>query len=164
LLSEKIRREYELRPEIRRKNQDMKSLKIRSQLSEVDKVRAFLQDALQDLNLSDKAYYIIELSLLEICVNIIRYAYPQEKGDILLKTWDEQGKLFFEIKDNGVPFDPTQSEAPDIEEMIKNARRGGLGIFLARKLMDGFDYRRENDQNVLVMYKKIRKTEDSESV
>jgi anti-sigma regulatory factor (Ser/Thr protein kinase) len=30
---------------------------------------------------------------------------------------------------------------------------GGLGIFLARKLMDGFLYRREDDQNVLVMYK-----------
>ena len=136
----------------------MKTLKILSDLAEMDKVRAFLRDALQGLNLSDKAYYIIELSLLEICVNIIRYAYPKKKGDIFLKTWQEEIRLFFEIRDNGVPFDPTKSEAPDIDEMIKDAKTGGLGIFLARKLMDGFKYKRQGNQNVLMMYKNIKKT------
>jgi len=43
---------------------------------------------------------------------------------------------------------------PTLEEMISREQMGGLGIFLARKLMDGFLYRREDDQNVLVMYKK----------
>jgi anti-sigma regulatory factor (Ser/Thr protein kinase) len=38
--------------------------------------------------------------------------------------------------------------------MVSREQMGGLGIFLARKLMDGFSYRREDGQNVLVMYKK----------
>jgi serine/threonine-protein kinase RsbW len=138
---------------------EMKKFKILSDLAELDKARVFLRDALQDLNISEKAYYIIELSLLEICVNIIRYAYMKKKGDIFLKIWNEEGRIFFEIRDNGVPFDPTQSKAPDIEEMIKDAKTGGLGIFLVRKLMDGFDYKREDNQNVLIMYKTIKKTE-----
>jgi len=138
---------------------EMKKFKILSDLAELDKARTFLRGALQDLNLSEKAYYIIELSLLEICVNIIKYAYMKKKGDIFLKIWQEEGRIFFEIRDNGVPFDPTQSKAPDIEEMIKDAKTGGLGIFLVRKLMDGFDYRREDNQNVLIMYKTIKKTE-----
>lgn len=134
----------------------MKTLKIVSDLAEVEKVRSFLRDALHDLYLSDEAYYIIELSLLEICINIIRYAYPQQKGNIFLKTWQEEKKIFLEIRDNGIPFDPTQSEAPDLEEMIKNERKRGLGIFLARKLMDGFDYKRKSNQNILTMYKKTK--------
>ena len=136
----------------------MKTLKILSDLIELEKVRAFLRNALQDLNLSDKAYYIIELSLLEICVNIIRYAYSKKKGDIFLKIWQEESRIFFEIKDNGVPFDPTKSETPDIAVMIKDAKTGGLGIFLARTLMDGFRYKRQSNQNILMMYKNIKKT------
>ena len=41
-----------------------------------------------------------------------------------------------------------------MREMLSGERMGGLGIFLARRLMDGFDYRREAGQNVLTMSKK----------
>ncbi|MFW6160096.1 MAG: ATP-binding protein [Acidobacteriota bacterium] len=142
----------------------MKSLKIGSELSELDKVREFLTEELKDLNLSDKVFYRIELSLMEICINIMRYAYPEEKGDIFFKIWKEQGKVFFEIKDKGIPFDPTQLELPDIKKIIKEKRKGGLGIFLAWSLMDGFSYSRKNNQNVLLMHKKIKKTDRSKSV
>lgn len=139
----------------------MKSLKIQSDLAEVEKVRSFLKESLEELNLSEKAYYIIELSLLEICINIIRYAYPQEKGEIFLKAWQEERKIFLEIRDSGIPFDPTETKTPDIKEIIKDKRKGGLGIFLAQKLMDGFEYKRENNQNVLAMYKRIKRSEVS---
>lgn len=136
----------------------MKKLSITSDLSEVERVRGFLKETLTGLHLTEKAYYIIELSLLEICINIIRYAYPENKGKIFLRTWQEKNKIFLEIRDNGIPFDPTESEAPDIGELLRNERKGGLGIFLARELMDGFSYKRESDQNVLMMYKKVKKT------
>jgi len=136
----------------------MKTLTITSDLSEVERVRSFLKETLTGLHLTEKAYYIIELSLLEICINIIRYAYQENKGEIFLKTWQGKNKIFLEIRDNGIPFDPTESEAPDIEEILRNERKGGLGIFLARELMDGFSYKRESDQNVLMMYLKVKKT------
>ncbi len=135
----------------------MKALSITSDLSEVERVRGFLKETLTGLHLTEKAYYIIELSLLEICINIIRYAYPENKGKIFLRTWQEKNKIFLEIRDNGIPFDPTESEAPDIEEILRNERKGGLGIFLARELMDGFSYKREASQNILTMYKKVKK-------
>ena len=142
----------------------MKEFKIKSDLAEVEKLRSFLRESLQELNLSEKAYFIIELSLLEICINIINYAYPQKKGDLFLKTWQEKDRLYFEVRDYGLPFDPTQSKTPDIEEMVRNEKKGGLGIFLVRKLMDGLDYRRINDQNILTMYKKIKGTKIKKSV
>ena len=148
----------------RRKKSRMKTLKITSDLAELDKIRSFLKRNLKGLNISGRDYFTIELSLLEICINIISYAYPQDKGEIFLKTWQHDGKIFLEIRDKGIPFDPRKLKEPDIKEIIRNERKGGLGVFLSRKLMDGFDYKRENNQNILTMYKKIKEAESPESV
>lgn len=139
----------------------MNTLKIASDLAELDKMRTFLKKSLEGLSVSDKDSFKIELALLEICVNIIRYAYPNEKGEIFLKIWLDEGKMFLEIRDWGVPFDPRGLEEPDIKEIIKSEKRGGLGVFLSRKLMDGFDYKREEDQNVLTIYKTIKEARAS---
>ncbi|MDH4218538.1 MAG: ATP-binding protein [Candidatus Aminicenantes bacterium] len=139
----------------------IKSLKIESNLSEIDKIRSFLKDVLGDYNLSEEAFYLIELALLEMCINIVRHAYPDAKGEISLKIWSQEGKVFFEIRDWGVPFNPRDAQEPDIHEMISKGKTGGLGILLARKLMDGFQYKREDNQNVLVMHKKIEEAGSS---
>jgi len=134
----------------------MNELKVKNDMAEVEKIRNFLKENLRELNLSEKDYYKIEVSLLEIVLNIIRYAYPKEEGEICIKTWQKEGKIFFETRDNGIPFDPRKTEMPDIKELIKNKKIGGLGIFLSRQLMDGFDYKREDNQNILTMYKIIK--------
>lgn len=142
-------------------NSRMKTLKIKSQLADLDRMRSFLKKHLRGLRVSDKDYFKIELALLEICVNIIRYAYPQSNGDILIKAWHDEGKMFFEIRDKGIPFDPRKLKTPDIEESIRKEQTGGLGVFLSRTLMDGFNYKREDDQNVLTIYKNIKEAEAS---
>jgi len=132
----------------------MNTLTVESELRELGKLRAFLKSNLAGLDLNEEDVYKVELSLVEMCSNIMRYAYPGKKGDIVVSAWHEGGKFYLEVRDSGVPFDPRQVKRPTLEEMINREQMGGLGIFLARKLMDGFLYRREDDQNVLVMYKK----------
>jgi anti-sigma regulatory factor (Ser/Thr protein kinase) len=132
----------------------MNTITVESRLHELDKVRAFLKKNLAGLDLSEEDIYKVELSLVEMCSNIMRYAYVQDKGEIAVSAWHEEGKFYLEVRDRGVPFDPRQVKRPTLEEMIGREQMGGLGIFLARKLMDGFIYRREGDQNVLIMYKK----------
>ncbi len=139
----------------------MNTLKIASDLAELDRMRAFLKKSFEGLSISDKDYFKIELALLEICVNIIRYAYPGDKGEIFLKIWQSKEKMFMEIRDWGVPFDPRGLKEPDIQEIIRSEKKGGLGVFLSRKLMDGFDYKREKDQNVLTIYKTIKEVQAS---
>lgn len=133
----------------------MKTLTVKSNLAELNKIRAFLKANLSVLSISENDYYTIELSLLEICVNIIRYAYPEDRGEIHLRTWKDNKRFYLEISDEGVPFDPRQAEEPDVEKIISNGQKGGFGIFIARKLMDGFDYKREKDRNILTIYKTI---------
>ena len=135
----------------------MKTLRVQSELRELDKVRLFLKKNLDGLNLSEEDIYKVELSLVEMCTNIMRYAYPREKGVIVISAWHEKGDFTLEIRDSGVAFDPRQVKRPTLEEMINREQMGGLGIFLARKLMDRFSYRREDDQNILTMSKKALK-------
>ena len=141
-----------------------KSLTVKSELIEIEKVRIFLAETLEGLELSEEVYYLIELSLLEMCINIVRYAYPEEKGEIFLKIWTQDEKIFFEIRDWGIPFDPREAPEPDIQEMVNQGQTGGLGIFLSRQLMNGFEYRREDNQNILIMYKRIEDIKASGSI
>jgi len=133
----------------------MNTLTVQGELRELDKVRAFLKQNLAGLDLNEEDTYKVELSLVEMCSNIMRYAYPGERGEIVVSAWYEEGRFYLEVRDSGVPFDPRLVKRPTLEEMINREQMGGLGIFLARKLMDGFLYRREDDQNVLVMYKNV---------
>lgn len=132
----------------------MKTLQVRSDLRELDRIRQFLRRGLRNLELSEEDVYKVELSLVEMCTNIMRYAYPGSNGEIYIRSWHEDARLYLEVRDDGIAFDPRTVKKPTMREMLSGARMGGLGIFLARRLMDGFDYRREDNQNVLTMYKK----------
>ena len=137
----------------------MNEIKITSELSQVDRIRDFLHDFLKDVNLAEEAYYWIELSMVEMAINIVRYAYPEGSGDIFLKVWRENDWIHFEIRDHGIAFDPSKAKKPDIKRMMSDEQKGGLGIYLTRKLMDRFDYRREGCQNILIMSKRLEKSD-----
>jgi len=134
----------------------LKRLTVRNELGELDKVRKFLRDYLKGWDISEEDFFKIELAVVEMCANVIRYGYPGGEGEIQLKAWHKDEKFYVEIRDRGVPFDPTQIKKPSLKDLLTKERLGGLGIFLARKLMDGFTYRRQDDQNILTMYKRAR--------
>jgi len=121
----------------------------------MDRVRAVLRKSLEGIDLAEEEYFKIELSLHEICVNIILYAYPARGGDLVLRTWFEGRRIFFEFRDSGIPFDPQFAAFPDIREKLRTGKRGGFGIYLFRTLMDGYEYRREGGTNVLTVFKDL---------
>jgi anti-sigma regulatory factor (Ser/Thr protein kinase) len=127
-----------------------RGLAIRAELAEVDKARSFLREFLAPLRPDEEELFKLELALVEICVNITRYAYPESPGTIRLTLWTYP-EVSLEIRDSGRPFDPRIVPAPDLEDLAVSGRRGGLGVYLARKLVDEFDYRRAGDENVLTL-------------
>jgi serine/threonine-protein kinase RsbW len=134
----------------------MHSFTIAAELAEIDKARAFLRNALQSLDLSEEDLFKLDLSLVEMCTNVILYAYPEKKGSIEFRLWEEDDRIYLEIRDSGIPFDPSQAKKPDIEDIIKAGQKGGLGIYLSKTFMDGFDYKRQAGQNILTLVKKIK--------
>jgi serine/threonine-protein kinase RsbW len=131
------------------------SLTIAADLSEVDNVRQFLKESLQGPDISEEDLFKIELALVEMCVNVIRYGYPDGGGEISIEIREGRKRVIIEIWDSGIPFDPRDIPKPDLEEIIAAGQKGGLGIYLARELMDEFDYRHKDKKNILTMVKKI---------
>jgi anti-sigma regulatory factor (Ser/Thr protein kinase) len=127
-----------------------RTLTIRAALGEIDRARDFLRQSLTDIPLNEEEFFKLELALVEICVNVTRYAYPDGPGEITLSLWTVPG-VCLEIRDSGRAFDPRLVPAPDLEGLVSSGRRGGLGVFLARSLVDDFNYRREEGENVITL-------------
>jgi len=136
--------------------QDVKELRVAADLKEIDHVRAFLLDAIAGLPLDEEARLKIELALHEICVNIVRYAYPRgRKGDMIVRIWRDDGSLMIEVRDRGIPFNPVRKKNPDLMVKLRRGVPGGLGVYFFKTLMDGLTYRRAAGQNILTVRKAI---------
>ena len=136
--------------------QDVKELRVAANLKEVDRVRAFLQDAIAGLALDEEDRLKIELALHEICVNIVRYAYPRgRKGDMVVRIWRDGGSLMIEVRDRGIPFNPVRKKNPDLMVKLRRGIPGGLGVYFFKTLMDGLTYRRAAGQNILTVRKAL---------
>ena len=59
-----------------------------------------------------------------------------------------------EISDKGVPFNPLDREDPERPESIDEAKIGGLGLFMTKKLMDKVEYVREGMTNTTTITKR----------
>ncbi len=131
-------------------------LNIKNDLFEVSKLNAFQKSFYEKLNLEKSLARRLQLSVEEIVVNVIDYAYPLGmKGDITVKMMWDGKSLKIVVVDSGVMFDPTLVETPDISLMAEERQVGGLGIHLVRKLMDSVNYEREDGKNILTLIKNI---------
>ena len=122
---------------------------------ELSDVLAFAEEQMDALGCSMKTSMAVSVSLEEMFVNVANYAYPQGGGQALISLDAADGVLTICIKDSGIPFDPLAKEDPNVTLSAEERDIGGLGIFMVKKSMDYVDYRRENDQNIFVMKKKI---------
>lgn len=96
------------------------------------------------------------LALEEFVSNIILYGYEaEERHPIEVVMVLEKEALIFEIRDSGKPFNPLERPDPDFSEPFDEREAGGMGIYLARSIMDQLHYKRDRDQNVLIMGKHI---------
>jgi serine/threonine-protein kinase RsbW len=93
----------------------------------------------------------IELATEEILVNIFNYAYQNaETGCVRVITGtDEDRRFVIEISDTGIPFNMLQADPPDLTSDISLRKIGGLGVFLARELINDISYFREDNRNIL---------------
>jgi serine/threonine-protein kinase RsbW len=134
--------------------EDVRELRVAAHLKEVDRVRDFLRQAIADLPFDDEDRLKVELALHEICVNIVRYAYPRgRQGDMVVRIWRGEGSLFIEVRDQGIPFNPVRKKAPNLVLKLRRGTPGGLGVYFFKTLMDGLSYRRTDGQNILTVRK-----------
>jgi anti-sigma regulatory factor (Ser/Thr protein kinase) len=126
-----------------------------SRLDEVRRADAWLRAALLP-HASEAVLHDLALVLEEVLTNVIRHGYGVEaEGRIDLFAEVRDGRLRLEVRDQARPFDPLDAAPPDLDADPRERPVGGLGIYLVRKLMDRVEYRRREDENVLVMEKQL---------
>jgi sigma-B regulation protein RsbU (phosphoserine phosphatase) len=139
-----------------------RTLFITNEMSEVTKLKQFMEGAAREFGIPDDIQLSLNLAVEEAVVNVINYAYPKgTEGDIeinitnsLIPDLSESStEVIFTIIDQGVPFDPTTHDEADTTSELEERQIGGLGIHLIRNIMDRVEYQRDGNSNKLTMTK-----------
>jgi len=78
-----------------------------------------------------------------------------EEGDIELRCTKRDNTLVFTLIDSGTPFDPTAASDVDVTLSAEERPIGGLGIHMAKTIMDKMTYRQRDGKNFLTLSKQI---------
>ncbi len=136
--------------------EDHLTVTLLSHRSEVQRLSDLVQEFGERHDLPPKVIFALDLALEEILMNVISYGYP-DGGDhqIIVRLALDRGEVTAEVEDDGRPFNPLEVPEPDVSRSLEERQIGGLGIHLTRKMMDGLDYRRQGDKNLLMMKKRV---------
>ena len=101
----------------------------------------------------------VRLVTEEVLTNVVKYGY-EGVGDhsVELRLSASAQSVRMEFRDEGAPFNPLALAAPDPSNQTGEREVGGLGIHLARSLVDDASYSREGKVNVLVLIKHVGST------
>ena len=125
-------------------------------INDIGKLPEFLEKLAATTSISDEISFKINLALEEAIVNVMQYAYPEgTKGVITLKATVSTTNIEFVLTDNGQEFDPTTIANADTSLSAEEREIGGLGIYLTRQIMDSVEYKRIENQNILILKKTI---------
>jgi len=67
----------------------------------------------------------------------------------------QAGRLIIEFVDDGRPFDPLASAAPDLDLPADERPVGGVGIAIVRALVDEIGYRWDGSHNRLTLGRNV---------
>lgn len=126
------------------------SIKISQSLKDLDITRKKILNFLMANGINEELISRIELSVYEVLINIIEHSESHNRDkDIEISCCVMNNRIGIEISNYGDKFDITKTELPDIETHYKSGKRGGLGLYIIRTLMDRVDYSYKDHINIL---------------
>ena len=135
----------------------VKTVVVKNDITEMERIVEAINQVAKAADCPPVVTHDITLAMEEIFSNIVFYGFGDElRHDITLVLSIEDEALILTLQDEGIPFNPlnvqTESKAPPLEDRDK----GGMGIILAKNLVDRIEYHRERGRNILRMKKHFR--------
>ena len=129
------------------------SLIVGSELRELSRVSAWVQDWAQRQRLPSRVAQQLDLCSAEAVTNIMTHGSGGEAAhcSIFLRLGWQGEDVALEVEDEGRPFDPLQALQPAPASRLEDARVGGWGIPIVRRFSHGMHYRREDGRNCLTL-------------
>ncbi|HEX2215493.1 MAG TPA: ATP-binding protein [Xanthobacteraceae bacterium] len=133
-------------------------LRLEPQLSEIPRLIEWVEARCAAAGVGGEVAMKLALVLEEAVANVINHGLPGSPPPhrVAVRLEIDADTVAAEVIDNGRPFDPTGAPRPDLSLPLEERQPGGLGIHLMRELMDGLDYRRSGDRNILRLHKARR--------
>src|SRR5499426_1105685 len=129
--------------------------KLHNKLVELRRFNQTLMEFGQHHGLAPTVVHDLNLALEEILTNIISYGYLDgQEHEIRVRLSARPGEVKAEVEDDGQSFNPLAAPEPHTAKALEERTIGGLGIHLVRTLMDGLEYKRQADRNILTIRKK----------
>ncbi len=136
---------------------DNYSFELKSYLSELESLGRHLEKFGQAIRLSKDDIKDMHVCLDELFTNIVSYGFEDGAEHIIKFTIKlNKNVLTILIEDDGIPFNPLEKENPEVPADLIDAKIGGLGIHIVRKLMDDICYKRDRNINRLRITKLIK--------
>ena len=137
-------------------NQNIQTHIIINDFNELKKIKRFIKNLGDTHNIKETIISHIQLALEELIVNIISYSYEdRDIHKIQLKADLNQNRLFLYLTNQGKAFNPITYKNTNIHKSLKERKIGGLGILLAKNLVDDISYTYQNGYNKLTLIKKL---------
>ena len=130
-------------------------IELNAQTENLPSVIEFVETFLERIGCPMKSLMQINVAVDEIFTNIASYAYHSGigKAKIRLDQLTDPRAVQLTFIDSGIPYDPLAKEDPDVTLSASKRQIGGLGIFMAKKLMDDIKYEYRDGKNILRMKK-----------
>jgi len=128
----------------------------RSEIQEIPAIRKNLSDLQSEWSIPDSEMRQIVVMIEEIFSNILRYAYKDTQEHQVHISLEKNGEdILIQIRDDGIPFNPLEHHPGPVLDPAMS-EDNGMGLTLIKTFSSSISYRRENQNNHLLITKKIK--------
>ena len=120
-------------------------------------IREFLQRVLSENAIPEVTVNTLILAVDEVCANLIIHSHncnPDDHIELKVKVTGNS-EITFDIIDRGDGFNISDYQEPLISDIVKQKRKGGIGLMLVRRIMDEIELIQGKKKNVYRLHKKI---------
>ncbi len=135
------------------KRPEWQQLRVPAHADYLREIREFVVRAARKSRCTPRMANALRYAVEEAVSNVIKHAYRQSRGSVTIRVRGLRDRVEVSIIDQGRYFDPRRVRLPDLREYVDQGKRGGLGIFIIRKLVDQIDYQKTPEGNELRLIK-----------
>lgn len=132
--------------------------KVNCETANLHIIREFILSALDSYSVPNSKRDMIVVAVDEVCANRMIHSNscdPTKEIEITINTTIDTKEVVIEIKDNGEAFDIKTYQSPTISDVIKEHRKGGMGLRLVKNIMDAVQVVQEGKHQVCRLVKQI---------
>ncbi|MFQ3215139.1 MAG: serine/threonine-protein kinase RsbW [Marivirga sp.] len=134
------------------------NLKVYCEKTRLKEIRSFVQEKLQNYTTDEIEINQLILAVDEVCANFIIHSNDCNASEVIYLDVDANEKgVTFEISDNGIEFDFSTYKEPTLEQVIKDKRKGGIGLMLVNRIMDKVEFFTMEKNNKCILHKNFNK-------